>query len=251
MAAFFVWSELCQWGREPPEVPPLLPLLDELAEEPWEAELALALAAEKPPERELVLPPELAAPARLNAEALERDAAGGATEREAVEKLRAGAAVGRAPGFAVRNAFVEVGAAPRAAPALAPFIAPTRALVAVGALELTKRCETASYARDELAPRPMPRVAEFPPAMVRSTRTGAVVLATRALTVFVGTDFTDFHCSPAATGARLPIVPLLTAKTPRVKFCGVLLLASSGCVGTMPIGPLPFPPRSHVPVTGE
>ena len=38
----FLLSLENQCGREPPDV---LPLLDELAEEPWEAELALALAA--------------------------------------------------------------------------------------------------------------------------------------------------------------------------------------------------------------
>ena len=95
-------------------MPPLLP--PDGAEEAREVE-ELALAAEKPPERELAFPPEL--PVALpKAEALlEREAAGGAIEREAVEKLRAGAAVGRAPGFVARIA-VDVGAAPRAAPAL-------------------------------------------------------------------------------------------------------------------------------------
>ena len=230
----------------------MLPPLDDdpPPDEPREADTDVdALAAEKPPERALLLPPGLPPPARPNAEAVERGAEGGAIEREGAENPRAGAAVGRAPGFVVRNAAVEVGAALRALDV--PAIAPTRAFVAAGPLELTKRCEAASYARDELPPRPTLRMAEFPPAMVRSTRTGAVAVATRALRVFVGTDFTDFHCSPAVAGVSLPMVPLLTAKTPCVKFCGVLLLASSGCVGTMPIGPLPLPPRSHVPVTGE
>lgn len=208
-----------------------------------------ALAAEKPTERALLPPPGLPPLARPNAEAVERGAEGGAIEREAAEKLRAGAAVGRAPGFDVRIAAVEFGAALRAL--TVPDIAPTRAFVALGAPELTKRCDVASYVRDELPPRPTLRMAEFPPAMVRSMRAGAVAVATRALMVFVGTDFTDFHCSPAVAGVILPIVPLFTAKTPCVKFCGVLLLASSGCVGTMPIGPLPLPPRSQVPVTGE
>ena len=43
-------------------------------------------------------------------------------------------------------------------------------------------------------------------------------MATRALTVFVGTDFTDFHCSPVATGASRLTVPFETGKTPRARF---------------------------------
>jgi hypothetical protein len=108
-------------------VPPLLAL------EACEAE-ALAFAAEKPllPERALLPPPELPpAPLKANPEC---GADGGGTERAAVEKLRAGAVVGRALRFVRRVVDVEAGA----------FIAPTRALVAAVALELTKRREAAS-----------------------------------------------------------------------------------------------------------
>jgi hypothetical protein len=109
-------------------VPPLLAL------EACEAE-ELAFAAEKPllPERALLPPLELAAPPRLKAKP-ECGADGGGTERAAVEKLRAGAVVGRALRFVRRVVDVEAGA----------FIAPTRALVAAVALELTKRREAAS-----------------------------------------------------------------------------------------------------------
>ena len=79
-------------------------------------------------------------PTRPN-EKPERGAEGGATERAAVEKLRAGDAFGRAPGFVTRIADVEVGATPRKPDGEA--VAPTRALVAAGAAELTKRCEAA------------------------------------------------------------------------------------------------------------
>jgi hypothetical protein len=152
------------------------------------------LAAEKPPERPPLLPPLELPPARPKDATPERGADGGATERDAVEKLRAGAAVGRAPGLATRIAEADVGTATRA-----PFddavIAPARALVAAGASELTKRCDDASKARDEPPPRPTLRAA-FPPAMVRSMRAGAVVFATRAFTVFVGIDFTVLNSAP-------------------------------------------------------
>ena len=107
-----------------------MPLLDELAEEACEAE-ELAFAAEKPLERP-VLPPEL--PSRPAAKP-ERGAEGGGTERAAIEKLRAGVAVERAPRFAVRIADVAAGAV---------VIVATRALVAAVAPELTKRREAAS-----------------------------------------------------------------------------------------------------------
>ena len=107
------------------------PPLDELTETRGAEELALA--AGKPLERPL-LPPELDAPARLNAKP-ERGADGGGTERAAAEKLRAGVAVGRTPGFAERIANTEDGAA---------VIVATRALVAAVAPELTNRREAAS-----------------------------------------------------------------------------------------------------------
>ena len=101
-------------------MPPLLAL------EAWEAE-ELALAAEKPPERPLPLPPELLPPERP-ATKPPRGAEGGGTERAAVAKLRDGVAVGRALRF-VRRVEEADGA----------FMAPTRALVTAVALELTKR----------------------------------------------------------------------------------------------------------------
>ena len=108
------------------------PLLDELAAEACEAD-ELAFAAEKPLER-AVLPPLELPPTRPN-ETPERGAEGGATERDAIEKLRAGVAIGRAPRFAVRVALADAGAA---------AIVPTRALVAAVAPELTNRREAAS-----------------------------------------------------------------------------------------------------------
>lgn len=111
-------------------MPPLL--LEALAEEPCEAE---ALAAEKLPERPPLLPPPELPPARATENPPERGAEGGATEREAAAKLRAGVAVGRALVFATRRVDAEAGEA---------LIAPTRALVAAVEPELTKRCAAAS-----------------------------------------------------------------------------------------------------------
>ena len=156
-------------------------------------------------------PPLDSPPARAK-EKPERGADGGATERDAVEKLRAGVAVGRTLEFGTRIAAVEVGAATRTL-AGETVMAATRALVA-GAPELTKRCAAASYAIDEPPPRATLRVAALPPAIVRSMRAGAVVLTIRELIVFVGTDFTDFHSAPVATGASLVIAPLDTGNTP-------------------------------------
>jgi hypothetical protein len=196
-------------------VPPLL----EPAEELWEAD---ELAAEKLPERPLLpleeLPP--ARPPEPPEKTLECGADGGATEREDMEKLRAGAADGRAPGFETRIAAVEVGAALRPAPTEPTFIEPARAFG--DEPEASKRCAAALYARDEPPPRATPRAAEFPPAMVRSTRDGDAAGETRPFSVFVGTDFTAFHCVPLSTGVAFASVPLETVKTPRVRFSGVL-----------------------------
>ena len=170
--------QFVQWGR----APELAPLLDAPAEELRETDAPRdtdALAAEKPPE----LPPPM-----RPVEKPERGAEGGATEREAVEKLRAGAAVERAPGFATRIADVDAGTAPRM-PAGEAVIAPTRALVAAGALEFRKRREEASNASVDLPP-----TLRIPPFIVRSKRAGAVVFIVRVLIVFLGIDFTDFHC---------------------------------------------------------
>lgn len=114
-------------------------------------------------------------------------------------------------------------------------------------MELTKRCELASNANAE----PRLAVATLPLTMVRETRAGAAEALIRPWMVFVGTDFRVFHCWPLEDTALRATTPLFTGKIPCVRFCGTLLRASSGCVGTMPIGP-PLPlPRSHVPVTGE
>lgn len=181
-----------QWEREPLE--PELEAPDE-APEPREAD---AEAADAPAPALRELPPALFDPPRRAKPALERGAEGGATERDAIEKLRAlaGAETERALGLpATRVACAAAGTAP---------FAPRAASAAE--LELTKRCELASNANAE----PRLTVATLPLPIVRETREGAAEALTREFTVFVGTDFKAFHCSPVAGTTVRATTPSLT-----------------------------------------
>src|SRR5215471_9409140 len=81
------------------------------------------------------------------------------------------------------------------------------------------------------------RVPALPCRTVRETRSGGVDATRLLLKVSLGADFKACHFSPAsAVITRRPLRPLdaVGERIPCSRFKGVLPLASSGCMGTIP-----------------
>ena len=113
----------------------------------------------------------------------------------------------------------------------------------------TKRCSRGSKAMEESLPRETERAPDLASSNVLETRVGRVVAARFELNDSRGGDFKVSHFCPRSKALSCALAPFVPTpeKTPCSKFSGVFPLASSGCMGTIPVLP---PWRTKTAVTG-
>jgi hypothetical protein len=81
------------------------------------------------------------------------------------------------------------------------------------------------------------RLPALPESIVRDTSDGRALAARELLNASRGGAFSTFH-SPELVSAALDTAPVEMGNTPCARFVEVFPGTSSGCDGTMPIGPV-------------